>query len=126
MGEEYGFIDMNDNAWYGEKRLFVEMHTITYTPWYFLGFRFAIFGFASVGILSYNKPGLFHNQLLSSVGLGVYVQNDFLAFDSFQMRAAYFPVTPAGISHCGISFSSFNLIEQLNFLYTKPHIVEYR
>ncbi len=125
LGERYGFIGMNDKAWYGEQRMFVEMVGITYTPWYFLGFRFAMYGFASAGLLGSDSYTVFRNQLLSSVGVGVYIKNDFLAFNSFQFRVAYFPVTPAGISHFGISFSTLDLIDQLNFLKTKPHIVEY-
>ncbi|MAE07295.1 MAG: hypothetical protein CL661_12135 [Bacteroidetes bacterium] len=126
LGEKYGFIGMNDKAWFGAQRMFVEMVGISYTPWYFLGFRFAMYGFCSAGLLGSDSHTVFRNQLLSSVGVGVYVKNDFLAFNSFQVRVAYFPITPNGISHFGISFSTLDIIDQLNFLKTKPHIVEYR
>ena len=126
MGEKYGFIGMNDKAWFGAQRMFVEMVGISYTPWYFLGFRFAMYGFCSAGLLGSDSHTVFRNQLLSSVGVGVYVKNDFLAFNSFQVRVAYFPITPNGISHFGISLSTLDIIDQLNFLKTKPHIVEYR
>lgn len=126
LGEDYGFIDMNKKAWHGKQRLFFEMNAIAYTPWYILGFRFAMIGFGSAGLLGGDDYSIFRNRLLSSVGIGVYVQNDFLAFDSFQFRVAYFPVTPDGISHFGISFSTLDLIQQINFLNTKPHIVEYK
>lgn len=126
LGEDYGFIGMNKKAWYGKQRLFLEMDAITYTPWYFLGFRFAMFGFGSMGMLGSDEHTVFHNQILGSVGLGMYLKNDFLAFGSFQVRVAYFPVTPYGISHFGISFSTLDLVKPLNFLQTKPHVVEYR
>lgn len=126
LGEDYGFIGIDEKAWYGNQRLFFELDAITYTPWYFLGFRFAMFSFGSVGLLGSDEYTIFHNSVLGSVGLGVYVSNDFLAINSFQVRVAYFPVTPDEISHFGISFSTINLIKQLNFLNTKPHIVEYK
>ncbi len=125
LGEYYGFIGMNEKAWSGQQRTFVEVVGITYTPWYIFGFRFAMYGFCSAGLLGSDNYSIFRNQLLSSVGVGVYIKNDFLAFNSFQFRVAYFPVTPAGISHFGVSFSTLDLIYRLNFLKTKPHIVEY-
>jgi len=126
LGDNYGFIDMSDHAWYGKQRLFLEIDFITYTPWYFLGFRFAIFSFGSIGLIGPDKQSIFHNQILSSVGVGLYVKNDFLDFSSFQIRAAYFPITPDGISHLGITFSSFGLIKSLNMLVNKPQIVEFK
>ncbi len=126
LGEDYGFIGMNKKAWYGQQRLFIEMDVISYTPWYLFGFRFAAFAFGSLGALGSNTHSIFVNQILSSVGVGLYVRNDFLAISSLQVRVAYFPVTPIGISHIGISFSTFGLLSSLNFLSTKPHIVEYQ
>lgn len=126
LGEDYGFVGLNDRTWYGQQRTFAEMVGITYTPWYIFGFRFAVYGFCSAGFIGSSDYSIFRNQLLSSVGVGVYIRNDFLAFNSFQFRVAYFPVTPDGISHFGVSFSTLDLIDRLNFLKTKPHIVQYR
>ncbi|MFK5856396.1 MAG: hypothetical protein QM503_09720 [Bacteroidota bacterium] len=125
LGEQYGFIGMNEKAWYGQQRAFFEMDLITYTPWYFLGFRFAVFTFGSLGLIGDDHQSIFHNQILGSIGAGMYVKNDFLAFNSFQFRLAYFPVTPSGISHFGVSFSTIGLIQPLSLLLTKPHVVDY-
>jgi hypothetical protein len=126
LGESYGFIGMKDKAWYGQKRLFFEFKTISYTPWYLFGFRFACFAFGSAGLIGENDTNIFQNEILSSFGLGLYTKNDFLAFDSFQFRIAYFPVTPDGISNIGISFSSTGIIDRINFLNTKPTEVQYK
>lgn len=125
LGEYYGFVGINNKSFYGKRRLFSEFGIISYTPWYFLGFRFAVFGFFSAGILGDDYTPILKNKLLTSFGVGIYIKNDFLAFNSFQVRAAYFPNTPAGISHFGVSFSTIGLIEKMNFLDTKPKIVEY-
>lgn len=126
LGEKYGFVGMNEKAWSGQQRAFVELVGISYTPWYIFGFRFAVYGFCSAGMLGSDRYSIFRNQLLTSVGVGVYIRNDFLAFNSFQFRVAYFPVTPDGISHFGVSFTTLDLIDRFNFLKTKPHIVEYK
>jgi len=126
LGEEYGFIGMPDKSWYGQQRLFFEMDFITYTPWYAFGFRFAMIGFGSLGMLGSDSYSVFNNQVLGSVGAGVYVKNDFLAFSSFQVRVAYFPITPDGVSHFGVSFSSLGLIKHISLLGTKPKVVGYQ
>ncbi len=126
LGEDYGFIGMNDKVFYGQKRIFMEFYGISYTPWYFLGFRFAVFGFCSGSFLGYEGTPLLKNQFLSSFGFGIYTKNDFLAFSSFQVRLAYFPITPSGISHYGLSFSSTGLLSKMNFLKTKPQVVKYK
>ena len=126
LGESYGFVGIKNKAFYGQQRLFAEFDVISYTPWYIFGFRFAVFGFVSSGMLSMKDIPIFEGELLTSVGLGIYTQNDFLAFDSFQFRVAYFPVTPGGVSNFGISFSSIGFLNQASFLNTKPSTVEYR
>ena len=125
LGENYGFMGMNEKAWSGQQRLFFETDFIAYTPWYIFGFRFAMIGFGSLGMLGSDSYTIMHNQILSSVGVGLYMKNDFLAFNSFQVRVAYFPVTPDGISHIGVSFSTIGLIKQLRLLSTKPQFVDY-
>lgn len=125
LGKDYDFVGMDEMAWYGKQRLFFEIDYITYTPWYLLGFRVAMYGFFSAGLLGSDEYSIFRNKLLSSVGIGFYVKNDFLAFHSFHLKVAYFPVTPDGVPHFGISISTLGFIRQHNYLNTKPHLVEY-
>jgi len=79
-----------------------------------------------VGTIGPQDMKLGNRQLLTNFGVGAYVRNDFLAFTSFEFRVAYFPVTPSGINHIGFSFSTQNLLDRLNFLYTKPQQVVYK
>jgi len=125
LGEDYGFVGMKNQAYYGRSRTFSEIYAISYTPWYFLGFRFAVFAFYSGGFMGNDGRPIIQNQFISSFGLGVYTKNDFLAFNSFQVRVAYFPITPNEISHFGISFSTIGLLSNNNFLITKPAVVDY-
>jgi len=126
LGDDYGFLEIDETAWYGRQRLFFDLTYISYAPFYLLGFRFAVYGFAGAALLGSDKHSIFYNQVLGSIGLGTYIKNDFLAFAPFQIRFAYYPITPEGESHFGISFLSNDIIKQFNFLHTKPHIVEYR
>ncbi len=126
LGSEFNLVGIDDKTYYGKNRLYAEIMAITYTPWYFLGFRFAMLGFVSGGILDHEYVPFFKNQFTSSIGVGMYCKNDFLAFDSFQVRIAYYPITREGVSNFGISFSTLNFFDSENFLFTKPKIVEYK
>ncbi len=126
LGEEYGFVGLSSQSFYGQQRTFLETTFIDYTPFYLFGFRVALLGFGSVGTIGPQEMKLGNRQLLTNFGVGAYVRNDFLAFTSFEFRVAYFPVTPSGINHIGFSFSTQNLLDRLNFLYTKPQQVVYK
>lgn len=126
LGEQYGFIGLSKETYYGQQRAFLESTVIDYTPYYLFGFRVAFIGFASVGTIGPQYIPLKDMQLLTSFGLGAYIQNDFLVFSSFQIKVAYFPVTPNGINHIGFSFVSANLLDNLDFLFTKPQQVKYK
>jgi len=104
----------------------MESSVINYTSLYFAGFRLALIGFASVGTIGPQDTKLVNRRLVSSFGAGVYVQNDFLVFSSVEFKVAYFPVTPPGVSHFGLTFSSENLLNRINFLVTKPRLVAYQ
>jgi len=126
LGEEYGFVGLSNVAFYGQQRTFLETTFINYTPFYLFGFRIALLGFGNIGTIGPQHMNFANRQLLSNFGVGVYIRNDFLVFSSLEFRVAYFPVTPSGINHIGISFSSDNLLDNLNFLYTKPQQVVYQ
>jgi hypothetical protein len=125
LGEEYGFVGLSSETFYGQQRTFLETTLLNYTHFYLFGFRVALLGFANIGTIGPQHIKFTNRQLLTNFGVGVYVRNDFLVFSSIEFRVAYFPVTPSGISHLGISFSSNNLLDRLNFLYTKPQQVLY-
>ena len=125
VGDDYGFIGLNSKTFYGQQRLFLESSIINYTSWYLFGFRIALEAFASVGTIGPQSLKLANRQILSSVGIGAYVRNDFLVFDAFEIKIAWFPVTPKGVSNFGFSLSSKELFSKLNFLSTKPHLATY-
>ncbi|MDP2723439.1 MAG: hypothetical protein Q8O72_11840 [Bacteroidales bacterium] len=126
LGDQYGIIGLSKETFYGQQRIFAEASIIDYTSMYFAGFRVALIGFVSAGTLGPEDIKIFNRQLISSFGGGVYIQNDFLAFSSLEFKMAYFPYTPQGVSHFGFTFSSENLLNRINFLFTKPQQVVYQ
>jgi len=125
INDNYGFFGLDKETFYGEGRLMLETTFVNYTSWYLFGFRIALEGFASIGTIGPQDIKLGNRQLISSIGAGLYVRNDFLAFDAFEVKIAYFPVTPAGVSHFGFSLASKQLFSQLNFLFTQPRQAAY-
>ncbi|MCF8349471.1 MAG: hypothetical protein K9G61_11725 [Bacteroidales bacterium] len=125
INDNYGFFGLDKETFYGEERIFLESTFVNYTSWYLFGFRIALEGFASIGTIGPQDIKLGNRQLISSIGAGLYVRNDFLAFDAFEVKIAYFPVTPAGVSHFGFSLASKELFSKLNFLFTQPRQAAY-
>ena len=82
--ESFGFEDNAElrglgEEIYGNNRLVVNSETVVFTPWHLYQFRFALYGFADLGILGYNG-NLFKNGFYSTIGIGVRIKNEHLIF----------------------------------------------
>ena len=57
-------------------------------PWHLYQFRFALYGFADLGILGYNG-NLFKNGFYSTIGIGVRIKNEHLIFRTINIRLGF-------------------------------------
>ena len=80
---------------YGLNRLVGHLESVYFSPLYFYNFRFAFYGFCDVGWLG-DSPGIFSNDLYTTVGLGIRMLNDRLIFTSVQLQLGYAVVNPGG------------------------------
>ena len=89
----------------GTKKFTANIETVSFTPWYLLGFRFAVFGFADLGIIAPDNVSIFKGDFYQGFGLGVRVRNDNLTFNTFQISLAWYPTVPQDASPLYFSFS---------------------
>jgi hypothetical protein len=107
----------------GTQRFSLRLETISFTPFYLLGFQLAGFGFADFAILNRKNYFNLKGQSFQGYGLGLRVRNDHLTFNTFQIRAIVYPNTPGksfSISVSGVPsqlFSDFEVGEPLPFLF---------
>ncbi len=98
----------------GTQRFSLRLETISFTPFYLLGFQLAGFGFADLAILNRKEYFSLKGPTFQGYGLGLRVRNDHLTFNTFQVRVIVYPNTPGkgfGIGISGIPSQLFNDFE---------------
>ena len=103
ISNEYGIRGIRNSELLGNQKLTLSTETVAFTPYYFLGFRFALFVFADLGLVGNNKAFL-KGTLYQGYGLGVRLRNENLTFSTFQIRFGYYPVAPLGVSPYQLDF----------------------
>ncbi len=91
INNEDGVRGFNDPFVRGTSKANFRFETVAFTPYYLLGFRFAIYLFADFALVNDVNKDLFKNTLYQGYGLGFRVRNDNLAINTIQLRLAYYP-----------------------------------
>lgn len=107
---------------YGNEKINANFETVTFTPLYVLGFRFALFGFADLGMLDPNT----NNTLYTGYGAGVRIRNEKLVFKTLQFRFSEYPNIPNNASGRGFYFDTVARFNLENFFFKGPEILVYR
>ncbi|MDO5608123.1 MAG: hypothetical protein Q4G08_06680 [Capnocytophaga sp.] len=111
----------------GTRKLVLSSQTQTYSPFEWLGFRFSPFLAADIGFIGSEPKPFLQNDVYGKIGIGFYITNDYLAFNSVHLSFSYFPYIPGNGSHVlrmtGIRNSDFQL---KNFEYQPPDIVPFQ
>lgn len=115
----------NSNFVRGDSRINVNMETVTFTPFYLYGFRFAVFGFADLGVIGFNKEKVTEHDLYGGFGLGVRVRNELLVFNTFQLRFAIYPVLPPDMRAAEILFTGKERRQFDDFYVDSPEILSF-
>jgi hypothetical protein len=105
-----GFI--SDSVW-GDQRLTLQLETAFYLRFKFLGFKFAPFPYADMSLISPANQPLSQAMLYTSLGGGVRMRNENLVFETIEIRAYFFPVTPENMR-------GFKVITNANIRYRYP------
>jgi hypothetical protein len=89
----------------GSQRLALNLETVVFSKRNFIDFNFAYFIFADVGRLGLNWGKFLDGTSYQGYGIGLRVRNENLAFQTFQIRLAYYPVISPGMGSFGFDFS---------------------
>lgn len=90
----------------GKQRLSLRFESVAFSPWNWLGFRFALAGFFDTGFIgtNYRVPDL--KNMYSSLGLTLRLRNINLVIDTFEIGFAFYPRVPEGASPVTWHFST--------------------
>lgn len=123
LDNEHGIVGLTNYAFAGDQRLSYGLRIVDFTPWNILGFNIATYASFDGGWIAPKETALFGSNMVSGIGIGCYIKNNFLVFDAFQVRFSYYPVTNGNDSHLGFEISLIPLFRQINFLNTRPRMV---
>ena len=109
----------------GTVKFTLNTETVAFTKAYFFGFRLAIFGFMDFGWISDKPTSLFSGSTYQGYGLGFRLRNDNLAFNTFQIRVGYYPITPLDAEQLDFNFSSLPRLRTNDFDIREPDVLQF-
>jgi len=109
----------------GTSKLVLVYQSVLYTPYVFLGFRFAPIVIVGAGYVGGYNQSVFHSKLYQLYGVGLLVKNELLVLNTFQVTLAFYPILPAG--GAGIKFNPVSLDEKRfkDFDITRPDVTPF-
>ncbi len=124
MNKENGIRGFNSDKIRGTRKLTMSLETAAFSPYRWIGFQFAFFGFTDGGIISGNhipKTDYFY-----SLGLGIRMHNTNLVFKTLQIRFAFYPKTPADFRHMGFKIAGEERPRFNNFRVQDPKVIPFQ
>lgn len=124
INDQYGIRGLNSSWLRGTKKLALNWETLVFIPFQPIGFQFAFFGFADLGLISTAK-NVFKGDFYSGFGLGLRIRNDNLTFNTFQIRLGYYPKIPADERMFDLDVSGISSFHERYFEINAPTVIEF-
>ncbi|MCK4664534.1 MAG: hypothetical protein KAT68_16820 [Bacteroidales bacterium] len=109
----------------GNKRLTMNIENVLFTPLFVYGFKFALFGFADIGVLGEKNNFFYTNKYYSGLGLGLRIRNENLIFKTFEIKFIYYNTAPTNGTNNMLFFSNEQSYKFGNFNINTPNIFEF-
>lgn len=92
---------------YPTEKFILNFEPILFSPWNWIGFRFAFYGIYDLGFIATDSKNVFnHKNTYESIGVGIRLRNDNLAFNIIQLRIVFFPHLPSELRDNRIDYNS--------------------
>jgi hypothetical protein len=106
----------------GTSRMVLVGQTVFYTPYEFLGFRFAPIIIAGIGMVGNYNSSVLRSKVYQMYGIGLLVKNELLILNTFQVILAFYPSLPDGSSGFRVNPVSLTESRFKDFDITKPDV----
>ena len=121
-----GIIGFNSPTLTGIHKSILTLQTQSYSPFALWGFRVSPFLMGDIGLIGNDNHNLQKDQVLTKVGIGFYITNDYIPLGNFQFSFIYIPRVPGVGNHIqrltSISNTDFRLPY---FNYNMPELIRY-
>lgn len=107
----------------GDMRAVLKSESVFFSPWTFLNFKFAPFGFANFCLLTPPGEPVKKSDLYQSLGAGLRARNESLIFGTVELRAHYFPRANFYGDHWRIDFNTNIKFKYNTQIIKRPEII---
>ena len=126
INRRFGIRDFFSLDTKGTSRLKLNIESVRFWGWSYLGFRFANYFFADAAFLSDDLHKIFNDKFYGGVGLGIRVHNESLIFNVLELRLSWIPIAPKNMNP--FIFNAFGQPKARfdDFLGGKPQEIPYQ
>ena len=121
-----GIPGLRSSTMRGIDKLTLGLESVVFSPFKFLGFRFAFFGSVDLGLISLDHDIFKDSNLYSGLSVGVRIRNDQLVFNTFEISFSVYPGMPAGARGKYFTAGSLARMRFDDFFPNKPDIIKYQ
>ncbi|MEM7110373.1 MAG: hypothetical protein AAF519_19250 [Bacteroidota bacterium] len=121
-----GIRGLNNVFLRGTNRLNFSSETVAFTPLYVIGFRLAVFSFIDLALINDKSNKIFDNTLYQGYGIGFRFRNENLTFNTVQIRLAWYPNVPAGVSNFDYDIAGAAIFDITDFRVVEPQVLDFR
>jgi len=121
-----GIIGFNSPTLTGIHKSILTLQTQSYSPFSLWGFRVSPFLMGDIGLIGNDNRNLMKDQVLTKVGIGFYITNDYIPLGNFQFSFVYIPRVPGVGNHIQKFTSISNTDFKLSYFnYNMPELIRY-
>jgi hypothetical protein len=124
--KENGFTGFRNDSLRGGQRVTLSLESVVFTPGSYLGFHFALFGFADMAFLAGTRQIISNGAFVTGIGAGLRIRNDNLVFNTFQIRLGFFPNSPEYTKQTNLIISGEQQLQPTTFDPGPPALIPYR
>lgn len=127
INNKEGIVGLRSDHLYGNQKILLNLESVTFSPYYIYGFRVAFYLFSDLGwICSTSQRPAYEGKFYTGHGFGFRFRNERLAFNTIQLRLAWYPKVPMDSNPSYIQFSGENRLRIENFFAKAPEIIKFR
>jgi hypothetical protein len=109
----------------GNEKVILNLESVVFSRYRFLGFRFAYFGSVDLGFIKNESAGFLDFKPYSGLSLGVRIRNDQLVFDTFELKFSLYPGLPGDANHSNFKAGSVPRLRSNVLFPEKPSVIEF-
>lgn len=113
-------------VFFGNRKVVSNLETVVFSPYQYLGFRFAFFIGADFGFLGKRNVPIFDSEPFTALNIGVRIRNERLVFKTFQLRFSFYPVAPANSTGRYVDISGEERLNPIDFFVKEPDQIQFR